>query len=254
MRPLKISAVSYLNTKPFIYGLEHSSFLKNFDLQIDIPSVCAEKLLTNQVDIALAPVAVLPELNDYEILTDYCIGCDGKVNSVMLFSEVPLAEIETIYLDYQSKTSVLLIQLLAEKHWKIFPNWLIATAGYESKIGEKTAGLVIGDRSFALHGKFNYQFDLGEAWEKFTGLPFVFACWVANKPIPEEIKAAFNKAVAFGIENKFTLKNELKFSPIPNMTVDEYLEKFISYQFDQRKKKALELFLNSIPALSPESF
>src|ERR1039458_6553628 len=102
---IKISVVSYLNSKPFIYGLQHSTFLNEIDLQLDIPSVCAQKLIDGQVDIGLIPVAALPQLKDPYIITDYCIGAEGKVASVMLYSNVPLHEITAILLDYQSKTS-----------------------------------------------------------------------------------------------------------------------------------------------------
>ena len=116
---IKILAVSYLNAKPFIYGLEHSNLLTNYKLELDIPSVCADKLLNNKVDIGLVPVAIIPFFKDYTILTDYCIGAKGAVGSVMLYSDVPLNEIENIYLDYQSRTSVALVQIIAANYWKI---------------------------------------------------------------------------------------------------------------------------------------
>src|ERR1043166_8619691 len=107
---IKISAVAYLNSKPFIYGLEHSRVLDQIDLQLDIPSECARKLINNEVEIGLVPVAVLPLIRDRQIISDYCIGAVGKVNSVMLYSDVPLDEIRTVLLDYQSRTSVTLVK------------------------------------------------------------------------------------------------------------------------------------------------
>src|SRR5262245_24497557 len=120
---IKVSAVSYLNSKPFIYGLEHSEVKNEIDLQLDVPSTCAAKLFEDKVDLGLVPVAVLPDLDEYHIITDYCIGADGEVGSVLLLSEVPLNEIKTILLDYQSMTSVVLVQILADKFWKIQPSW-----------------------------------------------------------------------------------------------------------------------------------
>src|SRR5690349_16409009 len=113
---LRISAVSYLNAKPFVYGIEQSGFLKNYSLSLDVPSLCAEKLRNGQVDIGLSPVAIIPELKEHFIIPDFCIGANGPVHTVMLYSEVPLQHIKTIQLDYQSKTSCLLVQVLA-KHW-----------------------------------------------------------------------------------------------------------------------------------------
>src|SRR5215217_7144760 len=131
MEKIRISAVNYLNSKPFIYGLENSAIRNEIELQLDIPSVCADKLEENKVDIGLVPVAILPELEEYHIISDYCIGADGEVGSVLLLSEVPLNEIKVIQLDYQSRTSVLLAQILAEKFWKIKPQWMDGEENFE---------------------------------------------------------------------------------------------------------------------------
>ncbi|HNK30623.1 MAG TPA: hypothetical protein PKG65_16940, partial [Ferruginibacter sp.] len=105
---IKVGAVSYLNTKPLIYGFEQGLMKDEVELLIDYPSKIASLLQTNQVDIGLVPVAIIPTLEEHHIISDYCIGCDGEVASVCLFSEVPLAEVSTILLDYQSRTSVAL--------------------------------------------------------------------------------------------------------------------------------------------------
>src|ERR1043165_5988838 len=109
---IRVSAVNYLNSKPFIFGLQNSDIINEIDLQLDIPSVCADKLEENKVDIGLVPVAILPELEEHHIISDYCIGADGEVSSVLLLSDVPLDEIKSIHLDYQSRTSVMLAQVL----------------------------------------------------------------------------------------------------------------------------------------------
>ena len=116
--PHSISIVNYYNTTPFLYGLNHTGFQSQIKLELDIPSVCAQKLKNKQVDIGLVPVAILPELESYHIITDYCIGSVGKVDSVKLFSEKPLEELTHVLLDYQSKTSVTLVQVLNKHFWK----------------------------------------------------------------------------------------------------------------------------------------
>ena len=244
---LKISAVSYLNTKPFIYGLQRSGFLKDIELEIDTPAACAEKILSDQTDIALTPVGILPELPQYQIIGNHCIGCEGKVNSVLLLSEVPMREIERVYMDYQSKTSVLLAQILAERHWNICPIWLQSTRGYETQIAGTTAGIVIGDRTFALRDQFAYCYDLGEEWHKFTGLPFVFACWVTRHNLERSIIVDFAKAILWGVEHKAELLRDLQTDLVDTDDLNAYLDSFISYEFDQRKQRALDLFLRSIP-------
>ena len=240
--PLRISAVSYINAKPFIYGIENSGFLKNYKLSLDVPSVCAEKLITNKADIGLAPVAIIPRLKKYFIFPDFCIGANGPVKTVMLCSDVPFREIKSVYLDYQSRTSVLLIQILAKYWWKISPEWKPAKKGYEEKIKKTVAGLIIGDRNFSLEGKHNYTYDLSEEWKLFTGLPFVFACWITNKELDEQQALAFYKSLKFGLENKDKAIKQLK-KEHDEKKIANYLTNYINYSFDKSKQIAMDLFL-----------
>jgi chorismate dehydratase len=227
-----------------LYGLKQSNIINDIDLSLDIPSKCAEKLLTNQVDIGLVPIAILPLLSEYHILTDFCIGANKKVNSVILVSDVPLNEIETILLDYQSKTSINLVQVLAREYWKISPKFKHATVGFENKIEGKTAAVIIGDRTFNLAKPYGYIYDLAEEWYKFTGLPFAFACWVANKPIAPEFEEKLNQALSFGVNHKqesigLTSNNGITFDQLQN-----YLTNDISYELTDEKRKSIQLFLD----------
>lgn len=246
---VKISVVSYLNSKPFIHGLKESGIMQNIDLQLDIPSVCAQKLLDNKVDVGLIPVAVIPLLKESFIISDYCIGATGKVASVCLYSQVPLNEIKTILLDYQSRTSVTLVKVLAKEHWKIQPDWKNADADFEDKIEGSTAAVIIGDRTFGIEEKYPYRYDLAEEWQKLTGLPFVFACWVANKPLPAKFIQEFNSALKKGIEAIDTVSDEIAARGAYATDVAYYLKNNISYPFDQPKKQGLELFLKHLKSL-----
>lgn len=246
MSKIKISVVSYLNSKPFIYGLNHSGLTNKIDLQLDIPSVCAQKLIDGKVDIGLIPVAILPTLKEKYIISDYCIGAEGKVASVILYSKVPLKEIKSILLDYQSKTSVLLVKVLAGNFWKIDPQWISAKADYENDIEGNNAALIIGDRTFELENKYPYSYDLAEEWQKFTQLPFVFACWVANKKLPDHFISEFNQALKYGIDNRSELIAELIKQKTYPTDIQAYLTIYIKYDYDASKEKALKLFLNYI--------
>lgn len=243
---LKISAVSYINTKPFVYGIEHSGFLKKYSLSLDIPSVCAEKLLKKKVDIGLAPVTIIPKLKEYFIFPDFCIGADGPVKSVMLYSDVPWNEIKNIYLDNQSRTSVMLVQILAKYFWKINPEWVQTKKGYEKNIKGNSAGLIIGDRNFSvgrdLKSRPAYAYDLAEQWKLFTGLPFVFACWITNKELDEQDAIAFYKALKYGVENRNEVVKELK-KDYDSKMISNYLYNYINYSFDSPKRTAMDLFL-----------
>ena len=249
MSKIKISVVSYLNSKPFIHGLKESEIMNDIDLQLDIPSACAQKLLDNKVDVGLIPVAVIPLLKESYIISDYCIGAVGKVASVCLYSQVPLNEIKTILLDYQSRTSVTLVKVLAKEHWKIQPEWKNAEADFEEKIEGSTAAVIIGDRTFGIEEKYPYRYDLAEEWQKLTGLPFVFACWVSNKALPSEFIVQFNAALKKGLEAIDTVSDEIAANGTYATNVAYYLKNNISYPFDQSKKQGLELFLKHLKSL-----
>ncbi len=242
----KLSIVSYLNTIPFIYGLKQYGLDKKLDISLDIPSACAEKLLSKKVDIGLVPIVVLKQLEDAQIISDYCIGANGAVDTVCLFSDVSFDAVEGILLDYQSRTSVELLKILLKEHWRISPKLIEANENYETQISGKTAGLIIGDRTFYFHDKFKYAYDLSDIWKQITGLPFVFACWIANKELDEGFKKEFNNALKFGVENiEGAIKSAADiYSHCKNP--QDYLNNKISYLLDEEKRKGMELFLEKI--------
>ncbi len=246
MSPIRISVVSYLNSKPFIYGLEHSKLLKNVQLSLDTPVVCANKLLNNEADIGLVPVAILPQMPKAQVISDYCIGAVGAVSSVKLYSQVSIDKVENILLDYQSYTSIALARMLAKEYWGINPKWIDADVGYEAEIVGTTAGVVIGDRTFELNTKFKFQYDLSEEWFKLTKLPFVFACWVSNKRLDVAFLKDFNTSLSMGLTELDTVVNEILLVEKYQVDVFHYLKHFISYVLDDEKRKGLSLFLDHL--------
>ena len=147
---LKVTAVSYLNTKPLLYGLLHHPVQSEIDLQLDIPSVCAQRLRDGDADLGLIPVAAIPELEQPYIISDYCIGATGVVKTVAIFSEVPIEEMTHLYLDYHSRTSVQLAQVLLREYWQVQPELIQATPGFEREIGGTKGAVIIGDRTMGL--------------------------------------------------------------------------------------------------------
>lgn len=238
----KVVAVSYLNTKPLLYGLVRSDLQEELDLDLAIPSECARRLQAGEADIALVPVAVIPALPEAHIISDYCIGCDGKVATVCLYGEVPISEMTKIYLDHHSRTSVMLTRLLMEEYWGKEVEFLEATPGYIDRIGGTTGGLVIGDRTIGLDQRFSYTYDLGEAWKAHTGLPFVFAAWVSVKPVSAEFEKRFNQALREGLDHLPELQFLLS-SPHPEFDLTEYFTHYIEYGLDAKKLEALKRFL-----------
>ena len=242
-KKVRVGAVSYLNTKPLIYGFEHGIMKEELDLIIDYPSKIAAMLLKDEIDLGLIPVAVIPEMKEHYIISNYCIGSEGEVASVCLFSEVPLYDIETILLDYQSRTSVALLKVLIKEHWKINVAFENTSGDYESKISGTTAGLIIGDRALMQRKKSRFIFDLGEEWKNFTGLPFVFAAWVSNKKLDGCFINDFNKANESGLNN---LETVVKENPFEVFDLHSYYKECISFNLNDNKKKGLELFLKKI--------
>lgn len=241
-----ISLVSYWNTKPFLYGLEHATIADKLDLQLDIPSVGGKKVLENKVDIGLVPVAVLEHLNDAQIITDYCISANGPVKSVCVFSEKPIDQIEKIFLDYHSMTSVQLLKILLNEYWNLQPELINSELGYIDQIKGSTAGLVIGDRAIALKNTYEYIYDLSDAWKQLTGLPFVFAAWMTRKPIFADLQFELNEALKFGVHHIDQMVEETNTSSFTNAELKDYLHNSISYELNADKRRAIDLFISKI--------
>ena len=242
----KVAAVSYLNTIPFLYGINNSEIYNQIDLLIDFPSECARKLSEDEVDIALVPIVILKKNSEFKIISDFCIGSNGKVDTVCLYSELPLKEIEEIYLDYQSRTSVELLRILCREYWRISPKLRNSEKGFEDKIKDRTAALIIGDRAFSANSKFKYIYDLSEIWKEMTGLPFVFACWISNKDIDKDFLSEFNSALKFGL-SEIDKSVEIEKHNFPHCeNLNDYLKNKISYILDKEKREGMKMFLSKI--------
>ena len=201
MKPLRLGAVSYLNTKPLVYGLE--AFPDQFDVRFDVPAKCAELLHANQVDLGLIP-AIEYLRDDYAIVPDVAIASGGDVATVAIFTRTPIERVRTLALDLSSRTSVALTRVLCAKHWGIAPAFSAAEPDLEAMLAKADAALVIGDPAFdidpARHGVT--KIDLGAEWKAFTGLPFVYAMWVGRPGAASPAHcAALQQARARGVAN-----------------------------------------------------
>jgi len=240
MRKIKVGTVSYLNAKPLIWGFEQGMMSDRVELIPDYPSRIAAMLVDDEIDLGLVPVAIIPRLKDSYIISDYCIGAEGEVASVCLFSDVPLEEVEEVLLDYQSRTSVSLARLLLKEYWKLNPVLTDAKEDFRKHIKGRTAGLVIGDRAFEQRPLSAYRYDLGQAWKQHTGLPFVFAAWIANKKLDAGFITDFNKATGMGLQH---LEDVIAQYPCSLFDIRKYYTQHISYQLTDEKRKGLGLFL-----------
>jgi chorismate dehydratase len=248
---IRISAVKYANTYPFIYGLAETGFDKKVILTTDHPAQCAEKLINDIVDIGLIPVASLPGLKEYHIITDYCLGAYGKVKTVLLLSNCRFDEIRTINLDYHSRSSVNLARVLAKNAWKKEFTWNNTSESFDFiNIPVNEAVVLIGDRCFEYENRFRYKIDLAEEWYKFTGLPFAFACWTANKKIPDDFLREFNEALGTGVNNiPAVVEKYGKSGVIRGENLKTYLTENMNFDLNDDKRKAISLFLEMIRKL-----
>ncbi len=240
-RKIRVGAVSYLNTKPLLYGILRSPVIRGIQLIIDYPSRIADMLLNDEIDIGLVPVAVIPQMREYYICGDYCIGSDGPVASVCLFCERPIEEITTVLLDYQSRTSVQLAKVLLEEFWKLTPELVDGGGDFRDHIKGTTAGVVIGDRALEQRKVSPYIYDLGDAWKNLTGLPFVFAAWISNKPLDRDFIIKFNEANGKGLQHIDAIVAE---NPYSVFDLHDYFTKFLDYRLDDPKRKGLARFLD----------
>ena len=241
----RIGAVSYLNTRPLLLGMEQSPFNERIELMKAYPAQIAQALLDDTIDIGLVPVAVMPLLKHPQMVSKYVIGTEGEVASVALFSQAPMDQIKKVYLDYQSRTSVALAKILFKQYWKKEVEFLTATEGYMDHINGTTAGIIIGDRALACLDKYEHIYDLGSAWKAYTGLPFVFAAWVANKPIPLDFMEAFDAANVYGLSH---LDDVIALIPPSEQVYDlhKYYTENISYELTPEKKAGLDKFLEAL--------
>lgn len=246
MDPLKISAVSYLNTIPFVYGIRNSGFLDNFHLDLAVPCMCTHNLKTGKSDIALVPVGSFPLIKGIQFAANFCIGAVSPVKTVLLLSHRPLSAIQNIHLDWDSNTSVRLVKLLADKFWNIHPEWTSLKSGEAERSNGIESVVAIGDKTFELVKRFEHVYDLAEEWIKFTSLPFVFAAWVSTKKIPAGVLENFNKALEYGISHKAETIEFFKDSIPQGIDATKYLSENISFDFDTQKKKGLDLFLSML--------
>lgn len=247
MKKIQVGAVSYLNTKPLLWGIERSpELMQQIELVTDYPSKIAQQLLNDEIDIGLVPVAIVPQMKEYYIDSDYCIGADGDVVSVCLFSDVELDKVEKILLDYQSRTSVNLCRVLLKNYWKKDIPVEDAGPDFINRINGNTAAVLIGNRALQQRKHSKYIYDLAGEWKKFTGLPFMFAAWIANKKLPSDFIDLFNKKNAEGLKN---IDAVVAGNNCDYYDLHTYFTKNISYDVTDDKRKAMDLFLKLLQQL-----
>lgn len=243
MRPARVGAVSYLNTRPLVRGLDARPDL--FAIRFDVPSLCATLLHEGSVDVGLIP-AVEYLNGDYAIVPGVAIGSDGPVDSVAIFTTVPIEQVRTLALDTSSRTSVALTKVLCARHWGIAPEFTPAAPAVTAMLSRADAALVIGDPALRIDAARlgTTKIDLGLAWQAMTGLPFVYAAWVGRPGILDtEQTTAFQAARARGEHDVAEIARE-----VANGDADEerrvlvYLRDTLKYGLGEREIAGLDRF------------
>ena len=244
----QVTLVNYINTYPYIKGLEAAGSL--FHLDKRIPKECGEVFLRGEADFALVPVAFLPRLDsNFQVIKNYGIACDGAVHSVKLLSEVPVGELTELRLDPHSTTSVELIKVLMKEYWN---KSLVYNDLDLNNMNDQQAALLIGDKVFKHENDFTYQYDLGEKWKAFTGLPFVFAVWVCKSDIAQSVIKEFTALLAQGLtEINVIAESQQAFHPLVDL--NQYLNQNIKFKLDDNYLDGLSRFFE-LSSLNKRSY
>ncbi len=182
-RRRKLGAVSFLNTKPLIYGIERNLFRHNFELIKAIPSVLAVDLIGGKLDAALVPsIAYAKNSPSLRIVPECGIIAHEEVNSIRLYFNRNLRSIRSVAVDISSMTSVILTKILLAERYQVKPEFIVAMPDLKKMLSTADAALVIGDAAlFKTPSGERTYLDLAEEWHDMTGLPFVFAVWVGRE-------------------------------------------------------------------------
>lgn len=253
---IRVGAVSYLNTRPLVAGLEAEA--DRFQLRFDVPARCAALLHAGEVDLGLIPSIEYPG-HEYCIVPGLSIASDGPVASVALFTRLPTAAIGSIALDTSSRTSQALLRVLCAHRFRIAPALTPMTPDLPAMLERCDAALVIGDNAlFADHQALGLRkIDLGEEWSAMTGLPFVYAFWAGRPGIvsPADV-LALQQARDRGVAATATIGRDMyPGDPGRAARADRYLREEVKYGFGEREVAALARFYElaaGVGALAPD--
>ncbi|RKU25296.1 hypothetical protein C6499_15130 [Candidatus Poribacteria bacterium] len=252
---LRVGAVSFLNTKPLIYPLLNKEIQTDIALSVDVPSRVATLLSEGELDVGLIPIIEYfranPSGTNLCILPDISIASYGSVKSIQLFSRVPIQEIRRIALDTSSRTSVALLKILLTERYGVSPAFttcaptvIPSTALQNRQYPPFEAVLLIGDPALRHLGTTEYSVDLGEAWYKLTGLPFVYACWVAREEVClDDLPQVLLESKMRGITQIPAIAQiEARKLGLPETLCLDYLQNCIKYDLDASAIAGMELF------------
>lgn len=243
MSKLRIGCVPYLNAKPLIQWFHTAECGADAEITYAVPSELARLLEEGRLDTALVSTFELFRRPTLTILPDLSISADGPVKSVRLFSRVPFAEIDSVALDTSSLTSVALVRILLKERFNVSPRYTRHPPHLATMLADCDAGLIIGDLKL-FDFPADHILDLGETWKQLTGLPFVYAAWLAREDAPMyELTTALTHARAWGEARLEELSVEwAQRMDLPLERVQDYFRNVMQYDLDAEKSEALRQF------------
>jgi chorismate dehydratase len=240
---LRVGAVSYLNTRPLVFGLGNRA--SPFELIFDLPSRLADGLAAGEYDVALIPSIEYFQDPGYSIVSDACIACRGPVWSVKLLSRVPMPRIRSLALDEGSRTSVALARILLKRRFDLEPELSPLPIGSGVSAVATDAVLLIGDRAMHIpQGDFAEVWDLGDEWCRWSGLPFVFAMWVAREGVElGELPDILKRARDAGVGNLQQIADlEAEGAGLAREDCLAYFRDHLHFFLGTHEQRGLELF------------
>ena len=242
--PLRVSAVSYLNTAPLIWGMLHGPQRGYFDLDFTVPSKCADALRTGQAQAGIMPSIEYQRIENLKIVPGLSISSSGPVRSVLLISRCPVDRIQSLALDTSSRTSACLAEILLKRHYHIAPSLKPSEPNLSAMLRECDAALMIGDPALASEMPGLYVRDLAEDWYAMTGLPFVFAFWaVRSEAASTELIAPFQQSAAYGLEHVEEIaQSESERTGLSASVIRTYLTKNIDFSLGRENLRGLQQF------------
>jgi chorismate dehydratase len=257
---VRIGAVGYLNARPLVFGLDRSP---RFEVRYDVPSECARLLHAGAIDIGLIPSIEYLCGHPYAIVPDLAIASRGPVASVMLYVTRPITDVRSIAMDTSSRTSVALTRVLCARQFKIRPALEARGPDLDDMLSRCDAALMIGDKALFLDPPPRIEvIDLGDAWTRMTGLPFVYAFW-AGRPgvLTADDVVELQRARDEGVQRPDELARQyLAGEPVRQELGARYLRDMIKYDLGGEELAGLETFYRYaveagvVPATRPLQF
>jgi|SRR5579863_2297056 len=249
MPPLRISAISYLNTAPLMWDFEHGSAGAGFDIAYTLPSQCAAELARDAADIGIIPAAAYATIPNLSVLPGIAIASKKAVRSILLVSRKPLDAIHTVALDSSSLTSVALTRVLFEKYWGGGRQFTSLPPDLDTMLATHDAALLIGDPALKIDRSQYNTWDLAEEWVGFTGRPFVFAFWAVTQKAARgsslDLAAIFQQSRDHGLMPANLMQITRTWAPklgSSEALVRRYLTENIHYYLDEPCLDGLRLF------------